>query len=88
MTAWDESAVNPITQLYDTMRVGGTNRPTAPRTITRTELAEHIEAQARMLMATGLTEDRGFDTGRTRADDIAAIDCLLDRWLELTQSQS
>lgn len=83
--AWDDAAINPIAKLYDTMRVGGTDRPEPRRVPTDAEVAEGIEAQVRRLMAAGFTEDRGFDSGRTLADEKAALDALLDRWNELTR---
>lgn len=83
MTTWDDAATNPIAKLYDTMRVGGTGGPAIR---TEATAAENIEAQVRRRMAAGFTEDRGFDSGRTRADEKAALDALLDRWNELTQA--
>ncbi len=76
-------SANPIAKLYDTMRVGGTGRPAVR---TEATAAEKIEAQVRRRMAAGFTEDRGFDSGRTRADEKAALDALLDRYNELTQA--
>lgn len=42
-----------------------------------------IEAEARRRMAC-LTKPRGFDGQRTRDAELATLDTLLDRWLELT----
>ena len=61
------------------MAVGRVLDDTTPR-------ADVLEAKARMLMArAACLVDRGFDTGRAKAEAVAEVDAALDDYLDATK---